>query len=154
MNNKRFLISATIDFPDDCQYIPFNEGMLAQLMDGLQFIGARRVYWGYYQPGRWDAMFERSEAIRETFENLGKPISVACQLAKQRDLEFYAIIKPYETGGLAVSPITSNKPGLPCIGGVRTEVDPWVISHPDLRVRARSTDSHGDLQRIPGDLDK
>ena len=149
MKNERFLISATIDFPDDCQYIPFNEEMLAQLMDGLQFIGARRVYWGYYQPGRWDAMFERSEAIRETFENLGKPITVASQLAKQRDLEFYAIIKPYETGGLAVSPTTSDRPGLPCIGGVRTELDPWVISHPELRVRARAADVHDDLERVP-----
>src|SRR5205814_1025560 len=57
-----FLLSTTVDFPDDCRSIVFTEGLLAELFDVLPGLGVRRVYWNYYGPpgpgadhGLWDA---------------------------------------------------------------------------------------------------
>jgi hypothetical protein len=152
---KPFLLATTVDFPDDCQHIEFNETLLTQLMDRLQWTGIRRVYWNYYNTGFWNtfAGIREQPATKRTLGNLGNPLAIGCQLAHARGMEFYAIIKPYETGmshsAPARSPEFAGKFGLPRIGGIGVAMDPWVMEHPDMRVRARAGDLPQGLENMP-----
>ena len=154
MDRRPFLISTTVDFPDDCQHIVFTRDLLAELMDRMRSIGVRRVYWNYYQPGWWELFSDRSPAVRETVENMsGKPLAAGCQIAHERGMEFYAIIKPYEMGMSATEipagPIGSVKPGLPRIGGFNLEIEPWLLARPELRVRVRGGGALAGLGKVP-----
>ena len=150
MNTDQFAISATVDFFDDCRQIVFTRDLLAQLLSRMRWLGVRRVYWNYRPKGRRGSAFvDHQPTMRQTLENLGDPMVVARGLAHELGLEFYAIIKPYETGTSDVSPETAGQPGLPRIGGVCTLVDPWILARPELRVRGRSGDIPAGLDSIP-----
>jgi hypothetical protein len=153
MNDDRFLISALVDFPDDCHRTVFTAELVGELIDKLRWMGVRRVYWNYYHRGAWDRFADRSPATRQTIENLGEPVAVGCRLAHERGMEFYATIKPYETGGSHASPIGSpdaaGNPGLPGIGGMYTRVQPFVMSNPHMRVRIRSAELPVGLDNVP-----
>ena len=43
-----FLLSATVDFPDDLQHGVYTLELLDDAMDQLKGMGVRRVYWNYY----------------------------------------------------------------------------------------------------------
>ena len=152
VRDPRFLISTTVDFPDDCGSIAFTPDLLAQLLNRFHWLGVGRVYWNYYPEGLWQD-FAKSPATHETLQNLSDPMTFACRLAHERGMEFYAIIKPYETGVSHASPAASHgdeiRPGLPCIGGVYTRLDPWIVARPELRVRARGGDTPVNLEKIP-----
>ena len=112
----------------------------------------RRVYWNFYQAGAWKDWADRSPSTRQTLENLGDPLGLGRRLAHERGMEFYAAIKPYETGlshaAPEGSPWSGGKPGLPGIGGTYT-VDPWVLARPELRVRAPTSDLPSGLDGVP-----
>ncbi len=165
MKDRSFLLSALVDFPDDCQQIAFTEELLAQLMDRLRWMGVGRVYWNYYNAGLWKWFVEKVEwratagrddggtsGARQTLENLGDPMLVGCRLAHERGMEFYAVIKPYENGVSHATPRAvlerSGLRGLPGIGG-RYRVDPWVLARPELRLRARQADVPVGLDTVP-----
>ena len=152
MKNDRFLLSALVDFPDDCNRLTFTPDLVENLIDRLHWMGVRRVYWNYYQKGLWENFADNSEATRQTLSNLGEPLALGCRLAHERGMEFYATIKPYETGASHANPKDSPEmmtvPGLPCIGGV-CKVDPWVMAQPEMRVRGRSADTPMGLEKIP-----
>ena len=152
MKNDWFLLSALVDFPDDCNRVVFTPDLVENLIDRLHWMGVRRVYWNYYQRGMWENFADNSEATRQTLSNLGEPLALGCRLAHERGMEFYATIKPYETGASHANPQDSPQmmavPGLPCIGGV-CKVDPWVMAHPEMRVRGRSADIPMGLEKIP-----
>jgi hypothetical protein len=152
VKNDWFLLSALVDFPDDCNRVVFTPDLVENLIDRLHWMGVRRVYWNYYQKGMWENFADNSEATRQTLSNLGEPLALGCRLAHERGMEFYATIKPYETGASHANPQDSPQmmavPGLPCIGGV-CKVDPWVMAHPEMRVRGRSADIPMGLEKIP-----
>ena len=152
MKNDRFLLSALVDFPDDCNRVVFTPDLVENLIDRLHWMGVRRVYWNYYQKGMWENFADNSETTRQTLSNLGEPLALGCRLAHERGMEFYATIKPYETGASHANPKDSPQmmavPGLPCIGGV-CKVDPWVMAHPEMRVRGRGADIPMSLEKIP-----
>ncbi len=152
MKNDWFLLSALVDFPDDCNRVVFTPDLVENLIDRLHWMGVRRVYWNYYQKGMWENFADNSETTRQTLSNLGEPLALGCRLAHERGMEFYATIKPYETGASHANPQDSPQmmavPGLPCIGGV-CKVDPWVMAHPEMRVRGRSADIPMGLEKIP-----
>ena len=154
--SRPFLLSATVDFPDDCWHIVFHEDLLAQLIGSLLEMGVRRVYWIYWgraNDGMWQVFADRMPAVRPTLVNLGEPIAVARRLTHKQGLEFYAIIKPYETGESTTHPEGSaeatRRPGPPHIGGKCTHVDKWTAAHPDLRLRGRRADIPVGLDSIP-----
>ena len=151
--NYPFLISATVDFPDDCQRIVFTEELLDRLLKSLQWIGVRRVYWNYYPAGMWSLFAGSSSGVSHSLQNLEEPMAAACRLAHRRGLEFYAVLKPYEAGGSHSIPLqealAAGKPGLPRIGGVCTGIDPWILERPEMRVRGRCGDIPAGLQTIP-----
>ena len=144
-----FLISATVDFPDDCRRIVFDRELLGRLIDHLRWIGVRRLYWNYYQAEFLRAFAADSDATAQTLTNLPSPMATACELAHERGLEFFAIIKPYETGTSNASPVDSSIDSLTCIGGVYERTDPWVLAHPHMRVKGRTADLPADLDSIP-----
>ena len=153
MNERPFLLSTLVDFPDDCQRIEFTEDLVAQLIDRLHWMGVRRVYWNYYNAGHWEWFLAYGPlgGVTKTLENLGDPMRCRLRrLAHERGMEFYAVIKPYENGVSHAKPkavLTSEGvTGLPGIGG-SYHVDPWVLARPELRVRARQAD-------LPQGLDK
>ena len=150
--DTRFLISTSTDFPDDCGSIVFTPELLGQLLDRFQWLGVGRLNWNYYSAGMWED-FARSPATRATLDNLGEPMSLACHLAHERGMEFCAVIKPYETGHSHAIPASSQSegglPGLPCIGGVYSRLDRWILERPEARVRARAGDVPTNLDKIP-----
>ena len=154
MNDHAFLISTLVDFPDDCQHIVFDEDLLTQLMDRLQWMGVRRVYWNHYNAGMWKWFVDYGAAsgTRQTLDNLGDPMLTGRRLAHERGMEFVAVIKPYETGVSHATPkATLEKAGLvglPGIGGTYL-VDPWVLIHPEMRVRARRADVPVGTEKVP-----
>ena len=144
-----FLISATVDFPDDCRRIVFDRELLGRLINHLRWIGVRRLYWNYYQAEFLRAFAADSDATAQTLTNLPSPMATACELAHERGLEFFAIIKPYETSTSNASPVDSSIDSLTCIGGVYERTDPWVLAHPHMRVKGRTADLSADLDSIP-----
>ena len=152
MKNDRFVVSALVDFPDDCGNIVFTQALVENLIERLQSVGVTRVYWNFYQAGMWEFFGAGSEATRETLGNLGDPVAVGARAARERGMEFWATIKPYETGASHSNPGNSPKmieyPGLPGIGG-EYNVDPWVLNHPEMRLKIRSADLPQGLETVP-----
>ena len=154
MNERPFLLSTLVDFPDDCQRFEFTEDLVAQLIDRLHWMGVRRVYWNYYNAGHWEWFLAYGPlgGVAKTLENLGDPMRVGRRLAHERGMEFYAVIKPYENG---VSHANTKEVlakdgiiGLPGIGGYY-HVDPWVLARPELRVQARQADLPRGMDKTP-----
>ena len=153
MSDHPFLLSTLVDFPDDCQRIEFTEALLAQLMDRLQWMGVRRVYWNYYNAGHWQWFDERGpNGVAKTLENLGEPMAAGCRLAHERGMEFIGVLKPYENGVSHSTPrsvmMQNGWKGLPGISGVYN-VEPWTRARPELRVRARQADVPVGLDSVP-----
>ena len=119
MKSDRFLISTLVDFNDDCMYFPFTTDLLGQLMDRLHWMGLRRVYWNYWQRGMWEAFTDMLPGVEKSLENLGDPLPLARRMAHERGMEFYAVIKPFETGishaNPPGTPEAKQRPGLACI---------------------------------------
>ena len=151
MNKDRFVVSALVDFPDDYREIVFTAELVDHLIDRLQWMGATRVYWNFYQDGVSE-YFSLNTMAREILADLGQPVAVGARAAHERDMEFFATIKPYETGASHSTPKNSPTilatPGLPGIGGVYV-VDEWVRARPELRLKARAADLPLGLESVP-----
>ncbi|MBX3010010.1 MAG: hypothetical protein KF832_00840 [Caldilineaceae bacterium] len=154
MTARPFLLATTIDFPDDCLHIPFTPDLLTQLLDRFQWLGVQRVYYNYYAlAGMWQIFAQSSPSIRQTLATLGDPMPLISRMVRERGMEFFAIIKPYETGmSNAVHPASPQavaNPGLPCLSGVYPEVEAWVKARPELRVRVRTGDLPAGIADLP-----
>ena len=118
MNNRNFLVSALVDFPDDCISIEFNQEILSDMIRKLHWMGANRIYWNFYQQGMWEVFSDNNQFISNSLLNLGDPIDLGVKLAHDLGMEFFATIKPYEAGcshTLPVYPNDETKPTvLPC----------------------------------------
>ena len=103
----------------------------------------RRIYWNFYQLGMWEYFAQNNLGIRHSIVNLGDPFEKAVELTHDLGMEFYATIKPYETGGSHTYPhdYQSGKNGitLPSIAG-NYVVDRWVRDRHEFRLKCRSAD--------------
>ena len=146
------MISTLVDFPDDCGTMAFTADMVENLIERLHWMGVRRVYWNYYQDGIWPWFHWWGSGSEKTLDNIGEPMALGRRLSHRYGMEFYAVIKPYETGPSVTNPADSPdslaNPGLPAIGG-RFMVDDWVARHPETRVRARTADMPIGLEGVP-----
>jgi hypothetical protein len=152
VSSDPFIVSALVDFPDDCRRIAFTPGLVDNLIERLEWMGARRVYWNFYQEEIAEFFMLQNPFARQTKENLGDPLAAGCRAAHKRGMEFYATIKPYETGLSATQPAAGPEalanPGLPSIGGVHI-VDSWVMARPELRIKGRSAEIPDGLESVP-----
>ena len=151
MGKDKFVVSALVDFADDYIDIAFTSELVDDLIERLQWIGVTRVYWNFYQRGVVDYLSTGTHGA-ETHANLGEPVAAGARAAHERGMEFFATIKPYETGATHANPANSPRilahPGLPGIGGVYI-VDDWVLARPEMRVKARTADMPVGIDDVP-----
>ena len=151
-----FILSTTVDFPDDLGYGIYTPGLLDEVMRLLKSIGVTRVYWNYYgdvdPDSYWAGAIFRSDYNKETLRQIGEPVKAAVPVAHRHGLELYATLKPYDSGGSATYPegspeSTASRVGR--IGGTLQYVVPFFERHPHTRIRRRPYDAPSSLQGEP-----
>jgi hypothetical protein len=153
-----FRIEALVDFVDDALAAVITPAHVEAMMTALHEMGVSRVSWAYYGDGHGGFMFpkglnEEWRRCAETYRVLGNPLRVAAEAAHRHGIELYAYYKPYETGpGISFpdgSPEAREFGRLPQQGGWLTWMDPFVLAHPQFRLRHRPDASIGDLSGVP-----
>ncbi len=142
---RPFLLSATVDFPDDVEFGVYTPDLLEKLVTMLRGLGVKRIYWLYYgdvdPASEWaGTMIEYMKFGRATLERIGEPVKAAVPVAHRHGLELYAVLKPYNTGLAGTYPAGSPGAGatrLRRIGGTIQQAIPFVERHPEMRIRRR-----------------
>src|ERR1043166_5050829 len=156
MNPKPFRLETLVDFPDDAlrAEFPITEQHIDSMMATLAKAGVQRVSWATYADGHGGSRLpvglgDRKRAATynnwldysRTLEILGNPLRVAVEAGHRHGLEVYGYFKPYETGpGLLLpegSPEAREVGLLDHIGSRLAWLDPFVVAHPNLRIRHR-----------------
>ena len=148
-----FLLSATVDFPDDVRAGVYTHALLDQMMSQLKSLGVRRIYWLYYgdiDPASFWAgnLFDYMEYGRRTLEEIGEPLKAAVPLAHRHGLEIYGVLKPFNTGLAGTYPEGSPQADatrIARIGGTLQQVIPFTERHPETRIQRRPLESAPDL---------
>lgn len=140
-----FILSATVDFPDDVRYGRYSIGRIDEMMTKLKDIGVSRVYWLYYGDVDLDSnwagnIFHKMQYGQHAIERIGEPISAAVPIAHKYGMELYGVLKPYNTGGSSAipegSPIFTGA-RLKTIGGEVEDGIPFISNHPYTRLKRR-----------------
>jgi hypothetical protein len=155
---SRFRLEALVDFPDDALKTVITPADVDAMMATLREMGVTRVSWGYYGDGHGGYMIpselnDQWHNYAQTLRVLENPLRVAVAAAHRHGLELYAYYKPYETGpGISLPDGSSEGRGFGRIrqkGGWLTWMDPFVIEHPNLRIRHKPDDSIEDISNVP-----
>ena len=154
MAKHPFILSATVDFPDDVIPGPYDGRLLDDLMGTLKSMGVRRVYWLYYgdvEPDSfWAGSLYENPQIpygTQTLEAIGEPLKASAPVAHRHGLEIYGVLKPYNTGMSGSNGPCSGRrlSGIERIGGAVPQVIPFLERYPHtpLRRRPNIRASHG-----------
>ena len=150
MSTRPFILEALVDFPDDAFSAPepISADHLDSMMAGLARAGVRRVSfqcYGYGHGGYFiaDGLDSAWTNYARTLDLLGNPLQVAVDAGHRHGLEVYGYFKPYETG-LAMAfpegaPESRAWGRLWRLGGYLAWLEPFVIQHPELRIRRNPT---------------
>ncbi|MDC0196890.1 hypothetical protein OAJ59_00170 [bacterium] len=154
-----FILSATVDFPDDVIYGTYTPDLLDRMMVQLKEIGVTRIYWLYYGDVDKNSYWAGGNAgldkptfpySQQTFTNIGEPLKAAVPFAHDHGLEIYGVLKPYNGGAACTYPKAAAESGasavLTRIGGPLMGAIPFLERHPDTRVRRRPVDAPIDLK--------
>ncbi|MYD50402.1 MAG: hypothetical protein F4W93_02805 [Dehalococcoidia bacterium] len=146
MGKHPFVLSATVDFPDDVMPGPYDARLLDELVGTLRSMGVQRVYWLYYgdvdPESLWaGSLYENAQIPygTQTLEAIGEPLKAAVPVAHRHGLEIYGVLKPYNTGMSGINgPCSGRKlSGLEQIGGSVPQVIPFLERYPHTRLRRR-----------------
>jgi len=156
-SRRPFVLSATVDFPDDVNNGVYTPELVDVMLGRLKRMGVTRVYWNYYgdtDPDSYWAgrIFDRVSYGRETLRRIGEPVKAATLIAHKRGIELFAVIKPFDLGGPAITPEGSPEfdPSKPIhIGGNVVPGYTLIEKHPQLRAKRRPYDSPPNLQTTP-----
>jgi hypothetical protein len=142
-----FLLSLTVDFPDDLDLGTYTPALLDELMATVRAAGFRRVNWLDYGSGIDPShpLFEPILANRPfgpaSLAAIGEPLPAAVDAAHRHDLELIAVMKPYAGASIIThpdgAPEATSVPRLHRIGGFLDDSYRWLQDRPDLRI-ARS----------------
>jgi len=164
-------VHAVMDLDYDLLCFPLTKQVLAAKMRFLAECGFRRLYIVAPPPGAVDYSVpmnanRKGIFLEQSKKNLdGTPLKYAIQFAKEAGLETYVEFKPYEGGGSYSIPHGATPPlqrnFLDCLGGRAVALDDFLIQHPEMRVKRRTTENHLEvpvarlefvfpLERIPG----
>lgn len=152
-----FRLEALADFPDDALGAVITPAHVDTIMAKLAEMGVTRVSWAYYGDGHGGYMLpsglsDKWRNYAETLKVLGNPLLVAVESAHRHGLELYAYYKPYETGpGISLpdgSPEAREFGRIRQQGGWLTWMDPFVIDHPELRIRHKPDESVKDISSV------
>ena len=151
-----FILSATVDFPDDLMFGTYTPELLDRMMQQLKQLGVTRVYWLYYgdvdQDSYWAGNLIDHSIFPygpKTLANIGEPLKAAVPFAHAHGLEIYAVLKPYNTGMAGTYPegaAESRASTVTRIGGPLGQAIPFVERHPHTRVRRRPVEAPPDLE--------
>ena len=152
-----FLLSATVDFPDDVRYGLYSFELLDELMVQLRSLGVSRIYWLYYYDIDPDSdwagtIFQRMKYGADTLKAIGEPLKAAVPSAHKHGMELYAVLKPYHTGTWGSYPEGSPEAEaaeIKRIGDTPVQAIPFVERHPHTRIRRRPLKAPPDLQSLP-----
>ena len=172
-----FTLETLVDFPDDALSadFPLTPQHIDAMMATFAANGVGRVIWNYYYDGHGGPLLpaglqehvtnrEAYNAVglnldngydhyAKTLDNLGNPIRVAAEAAHRHGLELYGCFKPYEAGVAMLLPQGSpeaRKWGrLLQLGGYVTWIDPFILAHPELRLKRRTDDMAPRLETAP-----
>ena len=152
-----FMLTATVDFPDDVRDGPYTHALLDELMSLLRGIGVRRINWLYYGDNEPDSywagyIFPVMPYGPETLGNIGEPLRAGVAAAHRHGLEIYGVLKPYNAGAPITKPqgLAGSPPGaIQRIGGPLVSVIPFIEQNPHARVRRRPVDGPEGLDGIP-----
>lgn len=156
-----FRMEVLVDFVDDVLLAtePVTAQHIDALMKQLSEWGIRRVSWAYYGDGHGGYVAPTEYADTPpmkwanyvaTYQGLGNPLKVAVEAGHRHNIEVYAYFKPYETGAALLfpegSPDAKSMGKLPHLGGQLPWLEPFVIAHPELRIKRRTDDLPADLE--------
>ena len=93
--SKEFVLSVTVDFPDDVIYGPFSIKLIDEIMCQIRYMGASRVYWLYYGDVEQDSYWAGNIFIYngvftygpKTISDIGEPLKAAVPIAHKYGLE-------------------------------------------------------------------
>ncbi len=146
MSKHPFILSATVDFPDDVVPGPYDARLLDELLGTLKGMGVQRVYWLYYgdveQDSLWaGSLYENTQIPygTQTLETIGEPLKAAVPVAHRHGLEIYGVLKPYNTGMSGTNgPMSGRRlSGIEQIGGAVPQVIPFLERYPHTRLRRK-----------------
>jgi len=154
-----FILEALVDFPDDAMkaLAPITAPHIDAFMRVLSEAGVRRVSWGSYGDGHGgyllpDGLDEAWTCYARTLDNLGNPLRVAVEAGHRYGIEVYGYFKPYETGPAVLLPEGSPEARahgrLWQQGGYLAWLDPFVLRHPQLRIRRHSDAAVGQQKPV------
>ena len=160
-SDHSFMLEALVDFPDDAMAAsqPVTPAHIDALMRRLAESGVRRVSWasygdghgGYFLPDGYNASWT---CYARTLDILGDPLRVAVEAGHRYGMEVYGYFKPYETGPAIVFPEGSPEARaygrLWQQGGYLTWLDPFVVRHPELRIRRHPDTAPGNSEKSIG----
>ena len=154
---RPFMLSATVDFPDDVGFGLYNEELLDEMISQIKSMGVKRIYWLYYgdvDPQSYWAgtMFGYMKYGSKMLEQIGEPVKAVTPIAHRHGLEIYGVLKPFNTGMAGTYPEGSPEAAtttISRIGGNLQQAIPFIEQHPHTRVRRRPSDLPPNLASIP-----
>ena len=157
MSTRPFLLSATVDFPDDVRYGPYSLELLEEMVTQIKSLGVRRIYWLYYGDEETESywagnVFDYMKYGSATLDRIGEPLKAVTPIAHRHGLEVYAVLKPFNTGMAGTYPQGSpdgNHSRVHRIGGCLQQVFPFVERFPHTRIVRRPWEAPPDLDTIP-----
>ena len=159
MSRSDFILSCTVDFPDDARCAAFTPELLSELMAELRGVGVTRVYWIYYgeeDPGSYwagDIYYRNPERnVRDSAKNLVDPLRAGVAAAHAHGMEVYGVFKPYHAGISGTYPEGSDGADattLKRVGGTLWQASPILERYPYLRERRRPVALPPDLDSTP-----
>jgi len=152
-----FVLETLIDFPDDALDAGHvvTEAHVEAMMAGLARVGVKRVSWDSYGDGHGGffvptGVADSWSSYGATLDTLDNPLKTAVEIGHRHGIEVYGYYKPYETGPAMYFPEGSPEARahgrLRKLGGYLTWLDPFVVQHPELRIKRRDDVLHGQGQ--------
>lgn len=158
IQKQRFILSVTVDFPDDVRYGIYNLDRIDEMMSRLKGMGVSRVYWLYYGDNEsssyWATNYFSATQMKygqEAIDNLGEPLRAAVPIAHKYGIEIYGVLKPYNTGvsrSIPEGSPDSKGKVLSKIGGFIEDAIPFTVSYPYTRMKRRSVPANLDLDKV------
>ena len=151
-----FVLSTTVDFPDDVNHGVYTSELLDEMMVLIKSMGVRRIYWNYYGDidlgSYWAGhIFQHTRYGAETLRLIGEPVKAAVPVAHRHGLELFGVLKPHNTGVSWTYPEGSpeaNHGVIKRIGGTVQQVIPFVERFPHTRLRRRPVQSSVDVPSL------
>jgi len=154
------------DFPDDVDHLsyPLTHDHIDAQMRLLKERGVHRIAWSYYADERGGQLYPYDPEdprkpfpgwrfIVDTYHLLENPLRVACEAAHRHGLRIHGNFKPYETG--CGYPFPTGSPEAHRYGRIDKPsarmgaFDPFVLEHPELRIKRRADDIPMDNNERP-----